>query len=92
MILEGLAREAVSRIQKTRKEEGLNVSDRLDLHLSCDNEDLFEALNIHKAYISSEVVAEKLSLKKEDKASTGLKASKSFDLEGKNLNVAFNVV
>jgi len=60
--IEGLARELVNRIQNLRKEAGLEVTDRITVELS-DNEQLAKALVAHEAYISSEVLADAISIK-----------------------------
>jgi len=56
LILEGFAREVVSRIQKHRKESGLEVSDRICLSLS-GSKKIEEAVKLHKDYISQETLA-----------------------------------
>lgn len=59
LIDEGLAREVVSRIQNLRKESGLNVVDRIDLHFSCGPE-LRKAIEAHQGYISAETLANQI--------------------------------
>ena len=53
---EGLAREAVNRIQRARKELDLNVADRIGVRFACDDE-LREALEAHAAYVAGETLA-----------------------------------
>jgi isoleucyl-tRNA synthetase len=53
---EGLAREIVHAVQNARKEAGLEITDRITLSLSGDDE-LIEAAKEHQPYISGEVLA-----------------------------------
>jgi len=53
---EGLARDVVRAIQNTRKEAGLDVSDRIALTLDGDAE-LLDAVRAHEDYIAGEVLA-----------------------------------
>jgi isoleucyl-tRNA synthetase len=54
--LEGLARELVSRIQRLRKESGLQVSDRIRLGVFGDV-DVVRAVEQHGAYLAAETLA-----------------------------------
>jgi isoleucyl-tRNA synthetase len=54
---EGLAREIVRRVQDARKNDGLDVSDRISLRWSTADPDLSAALTEHAAMISTEVLA-----------------------------------
>ena len=55
LIQEGLAREVVNRVQKTRKELNLKVSDRI--HLTFDvNEHLKHTIETHQQYICEETL------------------------------------
>ncbi len=56
LVAEGMAREFVSRVQKLRKDSGLEVTDRIHLAFWCPPE-LKAALHVHKEYISNEVLA-----------------------------------
>lgn len=53
---EGLAREAVNRIQRARKDAGLDVSDRIAVTFACEG-DLRAALETHAATIAGETLA-----------------------------------
>ncbi|MCP4912212.1 MAG: isoleucine--tRNA ligase [Oligoflexia bacterium] len=55
LISEGLAREVVNRIQKTRKEDGLNVDDRINVVFNA-SEELSKVIETHKDYISKETL------------------------------------
>lgn len=59
LIQEGLAREVVNRIQKSRKDHGLNVTDRIRLELEA-HEDLTEAVMGHAEYVKGETLADEI--------------------------------
>jgi isoleucyl-tRNA synthetase len=59
---EGLMREVVSRVQKTRKDLGLEVSDRIVLSLATTDADLRICFTEHEARIKDEVLAVKLEV------------------------------
>ena len=48
LVLEGRAREVVNRVQKSRKDLGLNVTDRIVINLEADD-DLVSAVSAHRA-------------------------------------------
>ena len=60
LIEEGYAREIVNRVQQARKEQGLQVSDRILLQLRGDTGLLAAAQN-HRDYVSGEVLAVELN-------------------------------
>ncbi|MCI1751683.1 MAG: isoleucine--tRNA ligase [Flavobacteriales bacterium] len=63
LLQEGMARELVSRIQTLRKESGLEVTDRIELHIQRNGGGSFEqAVKTHAGHI----LAETLSLTSED--------------------------
>ena len=78
LLEEGLAREVVNRIQKTRKELGFNVNDRIQIVFSADTP-LTKAINNHSQHICKETLT------------TSLKAGKagqnSFQIEKHNLTM-----
>jgi len=76
LINEGLAREVVNRIQKSRKELGFNVVDRINIIYSASDK-LNAAISEHKDYIMRETLA--LSL--EQANSTNPKEGLSFDID-----------
>ena len=53
---EGIARDAIRQIQQARKDAGLDVSDRISLSLTAD-QDTLEALEKHRELICAEVLA-----------------------------------
>jgi isoleucyl-tRNA synthetase len=57
---EGLAREVVHAIQNARKEAGFKVEDRISLTLAGAPE-LLDAVRVHEAYVTGEVLATSLS-------------------------------
>jgi isoleucyl-tRNA synthetase len=56
LVLEGIARELVRTVQDARKQAGLNVSDRIWLHIE-GNETVMAALDGHRDYIMAETLA-----------------------------------
>jgi isoleucyl-tRNA synthetase len=82
LINEGLAREVVNRIQKSRKELGLNVVDRINLSFNA-SELLSAAVATHKLYIMKETLA--LSLE-ETQNIEGL----TFEIEEHNLTLSIS--
>ena len=57
LIAEGLAREVVNRVQKTRKEINLNVTDRIKVSYS-GSEDICNAIETHLDHIQHETLAD----------------------------------
>ena len=64
---EGLAREVVNRVQRARKELGLNVADRIGVTFQCD-EVLRSAIETHKDYVAGETLATKFRYETIDNA------------------------
>jgi len=58
---EGLARELVNRVQRLRKESGLDVADRIALGVGGDR-DIVAAAQVHAAFIRSETLAVELTV------------------------------
>lgn len=56
LMLEGLAREVVNRIQRTRKESGFNVDDRVKISFNA-SETLSKAIKLHGPHIQKETLA-----------------------------------
>ncbi len=59
LILEGLARELVNRIQNIRKDEDLEVTDRISVHVQ-NNDKIETAIREHYTYIAEEVLADEI--------------------------------
>ena len=62
LLAEGLAREVVSKVNSLRKDAGLDVEDRVDLHLAASGERLRAALAVHADLIRAETLASALRL------------------------------
>ncbi len=58
LLLEGLAREVISRVQRVRREQGLAVSDRIRLDWWSDDPQVRAAVAAHLDQIAAEVLAE----------------------------------
>jgi isoleucyl-tRNA synthetase len=67
LIDEGLARECINRIQRTRKELDFNVEDRIQITFNSNSERLKNAILKHKDYICGETLAVSLTEKAEKK-------------------------
>jgi len=78
LIDEGLAREVVNRIQKTRKDIGLNVTDRIQIKYAT-NDRLSLAIEKHKDYIARETLCTDFVAEEAD--------THSFDVEGNELKL-----
>ena len=76
---EGMARDIVNRIQKTRKDLNFNVDDRIDIDYECD-EHLQQVIAQHNDYICQETLALKLA----DNSHEDMMA---FDLDGHTLRL-----
>jgi isoleucyl-tRNA synthetase len=78
---EGVAREVVNRVQKLRKESGLEVSDRIRLGVFGDDADLAEAMRGCRELLMRETLA----LELETGSATdfaGYEADREVDLDG----------
>jgi isoleucyl-tRNA synthetase len=85
LILEGLAREVVNRIQRQRKESGLNVDDRILLSLSASGK-LEKAIDIHRDYIAKETLSKEVKISSQLEPETpGLQ---EYDVETDKLFIA----
>jgi isoleucyl-tRNA synthetase len=61
LIAEGQAREFVNRVQKLRKDSGLQITDRVRIKYYTPDATLSMAIEKHKVHIASQVLAEELS-------------------------------
>jgi isoleucyl-tRNA synthetase len=59
---EGFARDFVNRIQNLRKDQGLDVQDKIEVLVSSDEELVVSSLNANADYICAETQAEKLEI------------------------------
>ncbi len=78
LILEGLARECVSKVQQLRKSSDFNIVDRINLYYSGD-EDFDKAIDKFDKYIKDETLS--LSITKDDNL------TESFDLNGHDVKL-----
>jgi isoleucyl-tRNA synthetase len=83
LIKEGLARECVNRIQRTRKEIGLEVSDRIEVKCAATGL-LKEAIEENKDHIAKETLAVTLVM---EETNTKKKYDHHFDIEENVLEV-----
>lgn len=78
LVLEGLAREFVSKVQNLRKTKGLEITDRITLYYQ--GTPAFEnALEMFKEYIQEETLATEI-VKKED-------ITETFDINGESVKI-----
>lgn len=84
LIREGLAREIVNRVQKSRKDLGFNVSDRIRI-VAQASPGLSEAITTHGDYISKETLANELKLSDEPQAL-------EFDIDDELLTLTLEVI
>jgi len=76
---EGLAREMVNRLQNLRKSSGLDVIDRIDVHIAA-SEALELGITPFISYIKDEVLADAITF--------GSNAGESIEIEGEKINVS----
>ncbi len=57
LLVEGVAREVVNRIQMKRRSEGLDVADRIRLRWASDDASIVDAFDVHGGFIAGEVLA-----------------------------------
>jgi isoleucyl-tRNA synthetase len=81
LVAEGRAREIVNRVQNTRKSSGLDVSDRVVVHLDGDAA-LLEAARRHERLILDEVLGLRMEL------GAAPADAQEFDVDGARLRVA----
>ncbi len=84
LILEGIAREFVSKVQNMRKEAGLEVSDRITLRYQAQDVIVQEAVTAFGDYISNETLATAIV---SGEAASALKTSEE-DLNGHMTKIA----
>ena len=65
LLMERLSRELVSYIQKERKNQGLDVTDRIKLTISSEDEFVHETIANFSKYITNETLTLDLITKKE---------------------------
>lgn len=80
LINEGLAREVVNRIQKTRKEQNFQVDDRINLIIDTEK-DFQEIISDHLSYIKKETLAKDILF-------NSVKEGVDFEIEGFKLKMS----
>lgn len=83
LIYEGLAREVVNRVQKSRKDMGLNVVDRIELKVQASDK-LHHAIETHQQHIMTETLATKLDYQ-------SVESSEGFEFEFDNETLIFSI-
>ncbi|HUG40463.1 MAG TPA: isoleucine--tRNA ligase [Longimicrobiales bacterium] len=86
--LEGLARELVNRVQRLRKDSGLEVSDRIRLRIGAADE-LRAAAERHREYIAGETLATSLDVGPLESADGD--GARELDVDGMIARVALSV-
>lgn len=78
---EGLSREIIRHIQAARKKAGLNVDDRINLHIETDDVELESAINEHQVTITLETLTTSFN------DGTGYEHQSTASIEGAELKV-----
>ncbi len=84
LMLEGLAREIIRRIQVMRKENGLKYDQGITLRL-WGSEAMMEALRAHEQWIKNDTLAEGIDLEKSE-------GSKVWDIDGETLLISLKAL
>jgi isoleucyl-tRNA synthetase len=87
LVLEGLAREFVRRVQDLRRQADLQVDDRIEVQYAASDK-LAKAIDVHRAYIQGEVIAE--SMQPSANPQGVIKTEHQFD--GESLRVALRKI
>jgi isoleucyl-tRNA synthetase len=87
LVAEGLARDVVRMIQDRRKDIGCDYTDRIDVGIVTDSEELIAAINTFHTYIAQETLAELFRLE----ALPGVESSK-VSLAGANIDLFVRIV
>ncbi|QDV06624.1 Isoleucine--tRNA ligase [Planctomycetes bacterium Poly30] len=86
LIVEGLARELVTRIQNLRKETGLELDDRIEVTASCDGP-LADALVAHWELIAGEVLAKGACPDPSASVDASAVGASAFDIDGAEITL-----
>ena len=89
LIREGLAREIINRIQKMRKDGGLEVADRIAVALAADK-NVEEAVRDQKEYICEETLTNELELYQNGSEVNGAVLKESFDIDGASCDIGIS--
>lgn len=88
---EGLARELVSRIQRLRRDAGLDVADRIRLGIA-GSPDVVDAASRYGRYIARETLARELEIEAEDVAADRYRAVRVVDIDGVEAKIGLAAV
>ena len=80
---EGMARELINRIQNMRKDSGLEITDRIQIVIS-PNEQTDEAIRSYEDYIKTQVLADSITIQPNDGATV--------DFDDFDLNITVNKI
>ena len=69
LLIEGVARELVNRIQMLRRSEGFEVADRIQLRWMSDDASIIDAFSVHGRFIAGEVLA--VAIEEDDSLTSG---------------------
>lgn len=89
LIREGTAREIVNRVQNLRKDAGLDITDRIHLHVA-GSQGIAEAVLQEKLYISGEVLADNVTCESGEMLADYF--SKTFEIHGEYVNIGIKRV
>ncbi len=81
LVREGLARELVNRIQRLRKDAGLEISDRIELGVF-GGDAVREAMGVFEDFVAGEVLARNVAVGGTGEAGEGWEAVQEVDLDG----------
>lgn len=84
LVQEGLAREVINRIQRTRKEQGFNVEDRVKLFVS-GAEEILHSIGKFEDHIKSETLSSSIQIEQ------NLANSVDFDIEGHKFSLRVEI-
>ena len=83
LALAGMAREVVRHVQELRKTAGLNIEDRIVLHLGTDGAELKKAIETHRDTIGAETLTARWA-----ESADGLPHRATAKIEGQTLEIA----
>ncbi|MGM0668487.1 MAG: isoleucine--tRNA ligase [Gemmatimonadota bacterium] len=86
---EGLARELVNRIQRLRKDAGLEITHRIHLGIAGPGE-LMEAAESFRDFITGETLAVSCIVRDREESLAGFQASRDVDLDGVSGQIALS--
>ncbi len=87
---EGTARELVNRIQRLRRDAGLELDDRIRLGIFGAPE-VASAAEAHREYIASEVLAVEVEVGREPPGEDGYEHTREIQLDGRQAVIAMQV-